>query len=151
MRTLPVSCLFFIVVSPCSVDAAGQKRNLSFDPPFRVAEIVERVQQRQRELDIAQFHSAVTVQFGTRVEWSNACAWLTEQTEKVMQYYVPPQNGNDEYYYFCGPSGTYTGVSVDALSEVDQLVNDFARQFGGSIVRWVFIMRDISEEAKDVE
>ena len=151
MRTLLFFCIFFVAVSSGAVGAADQKEPLQFYPPFDLVEIAERVQRRQAELGVAEFRASVSVQFGTRTEWTNACSWLKEQTEQVLAFYVPPQNGNDEYYYYCVVSESYAEASVDALSSIDQLVRDFARQFSGAVKLWSIRFRDDASSENDAE
>jgi membrane-associated protease RseP (regulator of RpoE activity) len=144
MRTLLLCCITFVVLGSYPVHAGDTKKSLAFYPPFNVVEIAELVQQRQGALSVTQFHTMLTVQYGTRIEWMNACSWLNAQTEDVMRFYAPPQNDTDEFYYYCGISRTYTEASVDSLSVVHELTNDLTRQFGGAITNWSFSFRDHS-------
>lgn len=144
MRTLLFCCLTFVALGSYSVLARDTKEYLEFYPPFVLEDIAKLVQQQQDALDVAQFHTMITVQYGTRIEWINACAWLNAQTEGVMQFYLPAQNGTDESYYFCGISGTYDEASVDSLSAVQVLTNELTRQFGGAITRWMFNFHEYS-------
>ena len=145
MRCLVFCAVILIALNAHSTEPESKTESQQFSPPFHVVEIAEAVRGKQEALGVEKFHAWIDVQYGRRIDWINACAWLKAQTEYVMKYYVPPQNGVDEYQYFCGISGTYSEASVEFLSEMDALVGELTRQFGGAIVRWVFAFRDVPE------
>jgi hypothetical protein len=141
-------CTMFVALGSHANYAADSKI-LQFYPPFSVIDIAGHVRQKQDELDVAQFHTSITVQYGTRNEWTNACSWLKAQTEDVMRFYKPPQNGSDEHYYFCGISRTDDEASVESLTALHNLIGELTRQFGGSIIRWNFNFHDHSRGQSD--
>ena len=151
VRTLLLCYIFAAAFDSYSAHAADTKESLVFYPPFSVVEIANRVQERQDALRVAQFRTMIGVQYGRRIEWINACAWLKAQTAKVMIFYKPPQNGSAEYHYFCGVSKVYREASDDSLSDLHTLINELTRQFGGATTSWNFDFREYLEHENDTE
>lgn len=131
----------------CSVASLGRELPIATG----TSTLTSAARAKQDELGVEKFHAWINVQYGMRIDWINACAWLEAQTEDVLKYYAPPQNGVDEYQYFCGISGTYSDASVESFSEMDALVGELTRQFGGAVVRWVFVFRELPQSQIDAE
>ena len=134
------SCLALFLSMPAN--ATEQSRRMVFYPPLDVAEVVASVQRRQKALGGPTIHLAVRVQFGTRDEWTNACSWMKAQRQRVSMHYVPRQAHNKETKYFCMVMEELDSLSEKTVHDLQRLIDDFTRQFGGAQHAWRILLEN---------
>ncbi|MEM1263705.1 MAG: hypothetical protein AAGH76_15000 [Pseudomonadota bacterium] len=141
-KTIGAAVLVWLLVGQVAFADETAPNTLRFMVYRNAAEIESAVSARQAELGASIVHYSLQIQFGTEVEWQNACSWLESQTENASKVFVPAQTSVAETKFYCLYWQRQSSVSVQAISEAQALIDNFVTSFGGSPAPWLFVFED---------